>query len=273
MAKVFARKCGQGVQIGRITMDYISVSEAKRLSGLRLVLTQGAPGPWSESAKAILSLKGIEYTAVAQRGGGENKELLQWTGQSSAPVAIWNEEPPRAQSLDILYLAERLNPSPQLIPDDIEQRVAMFGLIREIIGENGFAWNRRLLMFQPIMQLPAMEALMSRLAPKYGYSESAVAEAPDTCVAVLTLLAQHLKAQKNSGSDYFIGQSLTALDIYWANFASMVKPLPHKDNAMNDSMRRSYESVHPKVAAAVDPILLAHRDRMYQNHLSLPLAF
>ena len=254
-------------------MDYISVEEAIDTPGLRLVLTAGAPGPWSESAKAILTLKNIPYIPVRQDGGGENSALQAWTGQTSAPVAIYNDELPRCQSLDILFLAERLNPEPPLIPDAVEPRVQMFGLIREIIGEQGFAWNRRLLMLQPIMQVDGMQALATRLGTKYGYSDSAVRAASQRCVEILACLTAQLQRQRNNESRYFIGGGLTALDIYWANFASMLKPLPHKDNPMNEAMRQTYEHLPEQLADACDPVLLQHRDYIYQQYLTLPLDF
>ena len=57
-------------------MEYISVTDAIEAPGLRLVLSAGVPGPWGESAKALLAYKGLEYKAVLQEGGGENAELL-----------------------------------------------------------------------------------------------------------------------------------------------------------------------------------------------------
>ena len=32
--------------------EYIEVEQARAMSGLRLVLTPGVPGPWSEAARA-----------------------------------------------------------------------------------------------------------------------------------------------------------------------------------------------------------------------------
>ena len=37
-------------------MDYIEIDDAIGRGGLRLVLTAGVPGPWSESAKGILKV-------------------------------------------------------------------------------------------------------------------------------------------------------------------------------------------------------------------------
>ena len=44
-------------------MRYLSVEEGRKAPGLRLVLTQGVPGPWGESAKAIFKIKGLAYQA------------------------------------------------------------------------------------------------------------------------------------------------------------------------------------------------------------------
>lgn len=254
-------------------MDYISVAEAIDTPGLRLVLTAGVPGPWGESAKAILQLKQLPFTAVRQIGGAENTELRDWTGQSSAPVAVNNDEQPRSQSLDILYLAERLNPSPSLIPKDIDQRMQMFGFIQEVIGAQGFAWQRRLMMLQPLMAVPGMEDIAQRLGSKYGFTDEAATRAPLLCVEILNKLVAQLKAQHKAGSRYFIGEQLTALDIYWANFAGMLRPLPPEVNPMPETMRQTYESVPAVVMAAADEVLFEHRDFIYSEHLTLPLDY
>ena len=47
-----------------MTTQYIEVEDAIERPGLRLVLTAGVPGPWGESAKGILAVKGIEYLSL-----------------------------------------------------------------------------------------------------------------------------------------------------------------------------------------------------------------
>jgi hypothetical protein len=42
---------------------------------------------------------------------------------------------------------------------------------------------------------------------------------------------------------------------------------------MADFMRSQYEVTDPTVLAALDPALLEHRDRVYAEHLELPLDF
>ncbi|MFB0933304.1 MAG: hypothetical protein QMB60_04050, partial [Pseudomonadales bacterium] len=124
-------------------MEYLSIEEAKGMTGLRLVLTKGVPGPWSEAAKAVLNLRGVHFIAVEQKGGGRNPDLIEWTRHRNAPVALYNDEAPRVRWLEILDLAERLGSGPSLIPSDTDDRITMIGLANEIAGENGFAWNAR----------------------------------------------------------------------------------------------------------------------------------
>jgi hypothetical protein len=52
-----------------------------------------------------------------------------------------------------------------------------------------------------------------------------------------------------------------------------LEPLPHEVNPMPDWMRLSYEMIGPVIEAANDPVLLAHRNLIYERHLSLPLDF
>src|SRR5258708_35457741 len=131
--------------------QYVEVEEAIGMSGLRVVLTPSVPGPWTEAAKAILRVKKLPYVKVRQELMGENRALLDWTKQATAPVFVYNDERPRTIWNDQLYLAERLAPTPSLIPDDINDRILMFGLANELCGENGLGWARRLMiMHSPI---------------------------------------------------------------------------------------------------------------------------
>ena len=72
-------------------MDYLEVEEGREADGLRLVLTAGGPGPWSEAAKAVFHVKGLAWTPVRQNAGEANEALARWTGQTSAPVAATPE--------------------------------------------------------------------------------------------------------------------------------------------------------------------------------------
>jgi len=254
-------------------MRYASVDEGRNANGLRLVLTQGVPGPWGEAAKAIFKVKGLDYLAVAQLAGEENPELQQWTGQANAPAAVYGNEPARTDSIDILFLAERLAPEPRLIPQDMDQRVQMFGIVREIIGRRGLGWSRRLMLFSPMMQSGNPPEGIQRMALRYGYREQVANTAAFDCARILEYLALTLERQAAHGSRYLVGDALSAADIYWACFSTMFSPLSPEDCPMPEWLRDAYGDIGAVVAASLLPSLIAHRDYVLQHHIGLPLDF
>src|SRR5574340_1605281 len=106
---------------------YIDVAEARSMSGLRVVLMAGVPSPWGEAIKGVLHVKRIPYVRVRQVLGGTNETLREWTGQTGAPVAVWNDERPRITWIEQLLLAEELRPEPPLIPPVPEVRALLIG--------------------------------------------------------------------------------------------------------------------------------------------------
>lgn len=260
-------------------MDYVEPEVAQTLSGLRLALTMGVPGPWSEAAKAVFAVKGVSYVPVAQRAFQPNAALVAWTGHRNAPTAMYNDEPARVTWADITALADRLAPDPPLFPGSSKARVAIAGICHEIAGEGGFGWARRQMMSakpaasareapQPARDMSAVMAMVQSYRLTEAAYDAAAARAGD----ILDMLAQRLHAQKAVASPYLVGSQLSAADIYWACFAALVDPLPQDVNPMPDWLRPSYANVGP-LADRVDPILLAHRDFVYARYLSLPLDF
>jgi glutathione S-transferase len=268
-------------EIGRdsFKLTYTSLAEARTMSGLRLILgAHTIPGPWREACKGIFYVKKIPYVPVASAGkDGSDRELREWTAQRSAPVAIWNDERPRSTWIEQLYLAERLQPHPPLIPASIEERTLMFGYGNEICGENGFAWSKRLTMIHGTVTNPktddATRAFWLQFGTKYGYSAQAAEAAPARMVEILRFLGARLEQQKAKGSTFFIGNRLSALDIYWATFAALVQPLPPDLCPMATAFRDFYTEKNPVVTSAVSPLLLEHRDFIYRQHLELPIVF
>jgi quinohemoprotein ethanol dehydrogenase len=73
-------------------MKYHELENVVTRPGLRLILTESLPGPWGLAARALFDVKGIDYLAAAQRPDQDNQLLAELTGQTSAPVALYNDE-------------------------------------------------------------------------------------------------------------------------------------------------------------------------------------
>ena len=271
-----------------IKLNYLSIAEARHGQGLRLVLgAYTVPGPWREACKGLFDVKGLTYACVrtADAGAsdldfgmnGTQSELYAWTAQSSAPVAIWNDERPRSSWIDQLNLAERLAPEPALVPRDMALRILMFGLINEIAGENGFGWSKRLLLVHEALSTmsPGQEGydFWKTLSAKYLYSSALGAAAKARMIEGLNTLAAQLAAQQARGSRYLIGRELSALDIYFATFYALIEPMPPTLCPMATGYRPAYENHDPDIARAATPTLAAHRDFIYREHLVLPIVF
>ena len=259
-------------------MNYVEAAAARHLPGLRLALTVGVPGPWSESAKKVLEFKGIPYTPVAQYMAEANPDLVDWTGIRNAPVAVWQDEAPRSNFQDIVALAERIQPEPRLVPIDPLERQACLGLSADICGEGGWGWKRRLLMRERPRDDDPPDLNAPRLDPKvmgraYGSTAREAEDAAHYLGAMLDQFAQRLEAQRAAGSSYFVGHGVTACDIHWACFSALLDPLPHAVNPMPGWLRASYGYLGPVLEAHKHPILLDHRDHMFERHLGLPLDY
>ncbi len=252
-------------------MHYIELSNVANTPGLKLVLTKGMPGPWGELIKAILAVKNVSYTAVAQYPGRSDAELNALSGQTSAPVLL-SEGVCISDLKEIILTIEKNYPSPMLLPANKLELAAVWELIDLITGSDGFAWNRRLMMFTPLMQLDPPIEMIKNLALKYGYSEVGAQSAPQKVLQVLGRIGSLLNKQAKRGKLYIVGNNLTVLDIAWAVFCSMLLPLPEAVNAMPPGMRDSY-TLNSDLMIDVDSILIEHRDYIYKNHLTLPLDY
>ena len=253
-------------------MNYIEPAAAREMDGLRLALTAHAPAPYSLSARAILDHHGVAYVPVLQVGGGKNEDLVAWTGHRNAPVAMYNDEAPRVGWLEILYLAERLGAGPSLIPSDIDDRLLMVGLSNELIGENGFIWDLRLVMLGlggP--ERVARERVRNPMYDQYRYSDEAAAVAIDRARAVMERLTVQLIAQSKAGRRYIVGEALSAVDIYWAYFSQAVRTFPEASCPMPTGMRKAYDIVGGMLGD-LDSILVEQRDWVVAEH-DLPLDF
>jgi glutathione S-transferase len=239
--------------------------------GLKITLVKDMPSPWCQAAKTIFEVKGLDYVATHWLGAEANPELLAWGGEASSPVVGWQDERPINGWVDILYLAERLEPEPALIPQDVMQRALMFGLSHEICGRMGIGWNRRLELMAPALESAESFPMKEKSILHYGLNRTDAAVASERLAASLGALADQLKAQRAKGSAYFIGDRLTALDIYWTAFSSLFGPLTQAQCPMNPDWRPVFAQLTPPVAAAFDPILWEHRDRIFAQHFRAPM--
>jgi len=251
---------------------YISVEEAIKRPGVRMVVVGDVPSPWGEAAKGILHVKGIDWAAV--RLTYDSEALKEWAGERSGPVLIYDNERPRSRWTDILLFAERHAPAPALLPKGAAERALVFGLGHEICGEEGLAWSRRLQLIHAGLNNAGgfPERVSKYLARKYGYSPNAGVAAGARAADLLRMLAARLKAQGEAGSGYYVGDSLTAADIYSATAMALFAPLPPEQCKTDAASRAAFESRDAQISAALDPILLAHRDMIYQKYLELPLS-
>jgi glutathione S-transferase len=253
-------------------MEYISVEEARTRPGLRLVLTRGVPGPWSEAAKAIFRLRNVDYVPVAQIAGDPNAELVEWTRHRNAPIALYENEAPRVRWLELLDLAERLGSGPSLLPESRDERMFMVGLVNEIAGERGMGWNARLLMFHASILAQGETAPQNPMYAEYQYDPALIEVSTERVVEFLDFLAAHIKQQRGRGSHFLVGDQLTAADVYWACFSNMLQTLPPEQCPAPKGLRDIW-GVLAKSIPGYDPVLIQHRDRIFADHLVLPMEF
>lgn len=253
--------------------DVLTVAQAREHRGLRVVTVPGIPSPWSEAAKGILHVKQLSYVRGAMDPGGENAELVAWTAQNSAPVLAWESERPRTGWAEILLLTERLAPEPRLVPAEPADRALFFGLAHELMGEQGLGWCRRSAGIHAAVSAggggQADWALT--FGRKYGYREEEGELYRRRTREILELFAGQLEEQQQGGSSFLLGDSLTALDVYWAAMAALVEPLSEEQCPMPPAMRMFYGLRDADLRLPGTDALLAHRDRIYRDHLVLPV--
>jgi|KBSSwiStaDraftv2_1062776.scaffolds.fasta_scaffold00177_58 glutathione S-transferase len=249
-------------------LTYVSVEEAIAMPGLRLALSQGRPSPWGFGARAILELKKIPFTAVTQISGQPNEELKRWTGQVSAPVAMFEDERPRTSWSELILLAERLAPEPSVVPLDADERAQMFGLCHELLGEEGLGWTLRLII---VASREAAGANMDAMLRKYGPPKK-VEDPWVRANAIVAMFAKRLEAQRTLGRWTLVGDRLSAVDFYWTGFSNLIRPMP--ESAMISHPQ--FQEMAAFYAQHMDPIpdiLIEHRDRVMRDYVRTPMRF
>jgi glutathione S-transferase len=253
-----------------VSRAYVSVERAVAMPGLRIAFSRGVPGPWGEAVRAIFDIKRIDYVAVEQQPGQPNQALQAWTGQSSAPVAMLDDDRPRVNWHEMLVLAEQLSPQPRLIPASEDERALMLGLCHAIASEDGFGWAIRELLFERLA--PADETTRARMRRKFQNRVGAD-HSIERVRSILAMLARRLEAQATMGSGYLIGDALTAADIYWTTFSNLVAAIPAEQCPMPEFYRELARSAVSELGFGAPEILIRHRDRILGDHFILPMWF
>ena len=145
------------------------------------------------------------------------------------------------------------------------------GFSHEICGELGLGWNRRLSMFRPIVESSEMPDGFMNMADKWGYNQFDVEKAEERSVTTLKTLAVQLKLQKTRGSEYFLGNSVTAVDFYWAAFSNLCELMPPSRCPVSPERRPLFENVSNIIKNELDPCLMEHRDRIMDKYFVVPM--
>lgn len=245
--------------------DYVGTAEGKAATGLRVSIVRGVPSPWGEAVKGMLHVKGLDWVPVSF--DAQDKDLIAWTGEASAPVAMYEDEAPKSGAVEIMQLVERLAPAPVLMPEgaDVAQ------MTKDLLGEGGLAWTRRLQQVHfGLSGAGGFSAgVAAYLAAKYGYEDTEGAAYGERVAGLLRQFSQTLEA---SDGPYLLGGTMCAADIQLACVMALFAPLPDDICPMHPKARLAFETLDDVTRLAVAPNLLAHRDHMYATYLETPLS-
>ena len=151
----------------------------------------------------------------------------------------------------------------------------MFGYCNEVCGETEFGWSKRLMLVHPTLTdanaSPENSGFAKYIGDKYGYETTVAENAPHKTAGIIQFLCKRLEDQRAAGSKFYMGNQLTALDIYSAAFTALIKPLPDELCPMPAPFRAMYTNTNEVLQAAVNPILFEHRDFIYNEYLELPI--
>jgi len=248
--------------------EVVNIDEARGRAGLRIVSLSGVPSPWTEAAKGIFYVKGLDYV-LARRDESEPQDAAaRWVGDVGVPAVVYGNERARTGWAEILLLAERLAPEPALLPRDPHERALAMGLSHEICGEMGLGWCQRLEMIRIALEEDRgfSRKIGEYLAARYGYRPDSRAVAPDRVVEILAMLSERLEDRR-----YLMGDTLRAVDIHFATFANLVHPLPQEALPMPEMVREAYTSRDPATIVAMNERLREHQRFIYEAHLELPV--
>ena len=163
----------------------------------------------------------------------------------------------------------------------------MFGLLHEILDEDGIMWNKRVLGLAAGKRLVEQDIAEGRPDPASWTPDSFArrlqkysnAESDEHCwtrfMSVLRLIEARLMVQRSNASRFLIGDALTAADLYWAAVTNSFLPLPQEQCPVMDKFRaRRRSDPDPfKLLDQLDPVVLEHRNFIISAYFKLPMDF
>lgn len=255
------------------TPTFISLNDAAEMSeGTRITFIPGIQALYAEALKNICFAKGIPVIRAlhppmgidSETGKDRQAQLFELTRQTGLPTMFHDSQRPRNVWTEQLALAESIGcpGSPALIPQAFKLRVEMYGLCAVVLAEDGLVWNMRILN----------DGALSR---KYGYSEAASTAAPAKIVEIISLIDSCLQAQAERGSQYLVGDAVTAADIYWATMSMSVTATPPEImpvTRQNKGMLKFFasNSKRPEIAAVLTKRVEDHQRYILTTYCETP---
>ena len=266
---------------------WLTIEQARTTPGLRITDSPRWAALWAQILRAILHVKKIPYHKVLHppfrhEDPQAQAELRDWTAQTSVPTMVYGDGTPAGDTvrndwLNQLMLAEQIEPSPSLVPSDGHDRVTMFGLAHEIMSPQGFMWNGRLVAASLVDQSKLSEKQRNFFGPekflggKYSYNAKGK-EPIDNMRDCLALLDEQLRKNAATGSRFFVGDQLTALDLYWVYASIFARVLSPEEMPVMSVNRALYPPINALLEADVSERLLAHRDYVFTHFCECPMA-
>ena len=257
----------------RAMSEWLTLQDGLAASGLRIApVRDGVPSPWSELCRGLFYVKRVPFALVSARDPDRSLTSLKAaTGLDTLPVVFWQSERPRSHWLEHIALADRLSAAPRMLPDDSASRAMMLGYLAELCAEGGFGWHRRLMMIERLLTDiaygPRERAIGQYLAGKYGYAGASLTASRQRCESVLAAFASLTPA----AGAFMSGTACTVLDLAWAAFAALLRPLTHELCPMEPLWRELYAWAPAETSPEAVAAPLAYRDRIYRDWLELPV--
>ena len=84
-------------------------------------------------------------------------------------------------------------------------------------------------------------------------------------------LTERVRTQKAAGSDYLLGETVTAVDFYWAAFSNLIALMSPERCPLHPQVRPRFERVPEAIKAATNDDLIAQRDYIMDTYFRIPM--